>query len=96
MISYFLCKCFWQWQNNCFFKNFISEPDFVHSIDHEDYVYFFFRESAVEYINCGKVNYSYVLYLIGLVIQSAVNRADPDDEYSAYESTYDSESVPNT
>ena len=36
--------------------NLFLEPDFVHSIDHEDYVYFFFRESAVEYINCGKVN----------------------------------------
>ena len=68
MISYNLemCKCLWQLQPKCSFKNFISEPDFVHSIDHEDYVYFFFRESAVEYINCGKVYYSFVLYLIGL------------------------------
>lgn len=30
------------------------EPNFVGSFDIGDYVYFFFRESAVEYINCGK------------------------------------------
>ena len=34
---------------------FIIEPDFVSSIEDEEYVYFFFRESAVEHINCGKV-----------------------------------------
>ncbi|KAL1422103.1 hypothetical protein MTO96_003910 [Rhipicephalus appendiculatus] len=35
-------------------------PNFVSSIHYEDYVYFFFRESAVEYINCGKTVYSRV------------------------------------
>ena len=34
----------------------VSAPSFVGSIDHGDFVYFFFRETAVEYINCGKVN----------------------------------------
>ena len=33
----------------------ISAPDFVSTIEDKDHVYFFFRESAVEYINCGKV-----------------------------------------
>ena len=33
-----------------------SAPDFVSSMEDSDHVYFFFRESAVEYINCGKVN----------------------------------------
>jgi hypothetical protein len=33
----------------------ISAPDFVTSLEDGDYVYFFFREQAVEYINCGKV-----------------------------------------
>ena len=33
----------------------ISAPDFVSSIEDENHVYFFFRESAVEFINCGKV-----------------------------------------
>jgi len=35
---------------------FIPDPDFVSSLEDEDHVYFFFRESAVEYINCGKVS----------------------------------------
>lgn len=30
-------------------------PDFVNSLVHGNFVYFFFRETAVEYINCGKV-----------------------------------------
>lgn len=27
----------------------------MHSLVHGNFVYFFFRETAVEYINCGKV-----------------------------------------
>lgn len=38
----------------------LNAPNFVSSIHHGDYVYFFFRESAVEYINCGKTIYSRV------------------------------------
>lgn len=34
------------------------EPNFVGSFDIGEYVYFFFRETAVEYINCGKAVYS--------------------------------------
>lgn len=37
-----------------------SEPNFVGSFDIGEFVYFFFRESAVEYINCGKNIYSRV------------------------------------
>ncbi|UYV75681.1 smp-2 [Cordylochernes scorpioides] len=37
-----------------------TAPSFVNSLHHEDYVYFFFRETAVEYINCGKIIYSRV------------------------------------
>jgi len=33
-----------------------TEPDFVSAYDIGDFVYFFFREAAVEYINCGKVH----------------------------------------
>jgi len=37
------------------------EPQFVGSFDVGDqYVYFFFRETAVEFINCGKAIYSRV------------------------------------
>ena len=32
-------------------------PDFVSTLEDDDHVYFFFRESAVEHINCGKVSY---------------------------------------
>jgi hypothetical protein len=34
---------------------YISAPDFVSTLEDKDHVYFFFRESAVEHINCGKV-----------------------------------------
>lgn len=37
-----------------------TEPNFVGSFDIGEYVYFFFRETAVEYINCGKAVYSRV------------------------------------
>lgn len=39
---------------------FFAEPDFVGSYDVGQYVFFFFRETAVEYINCGKSVYSRV------------------------------------
>ena len=35
---------------------FTAAPDFVRGLSDEEYVYFFFREQAVEYINCGKVS----------------------------------------
>ncbi|CAH1798132.1 unnamed protein product [Owenia fusiformis] len=38
----------------------LNEPDFIASFDIGDFVYFFFRETAVEYINCGKAIYSRV------------------------------------
>eukprot|EP00095_Tigriopus_kingsejongensis_P004637 maker-scaffold291_size219542-snap-gene-1.24 protein:Tk04637 transcript:maker-scaffold291_size219542-snap-gene-1.24-mRNA-1 annotation:"semaphorin-1a isoform x3" len=38
----------------------LSSPDFVGSFEHGDHVYFFFRETAVEYINCGKAVFSRV------------------------------------
>lgn len=33
----------------------VSDPNFVSSFVYSDNVYFFFREMAVENINCGKV-----------------------------------------
>ncbi|OTF75565.1 hypothetical protein BLA29_010370 [Euroglyphus maynei] len=41
-------------------SKWLDKPNFVGSFDIGDYVYFFFRESAVEYINCGKAIYSRV------------------------------------
>lgn len=43
----------------CFFLLFPA-PNFVSSVTHGDYIYFFFRETAVEFMNCGKVIYSRV------------------------------------
>lgn len=34
----------------------VAAPNFVSSFTQGDFVYFFFRETAVEYINCGKVS----------------------------------------
>ena len=42
-------------ENNLFL---CSGPDFVASVEDADHVYFFFREEAVEYMNCGKVRLS--------------------------------------
>lgn len=33
----------------------LIDPNFVGSISYDEFVLFFFREPAVEYINCGKV-----------------------------------------
>ncbi|XP_023220113.1 semaphorin-2A-like isoform X2 [Centruroides vittatus] len=41
-------------------SKWLERPHFVGSYDIGEYVYFFFRESAVEYINCGKNVYSRV------------------------------------
>jgi len=41
-------------------SHMLDKPDFVGSFEVDDYVYFFFRETAVEYMNCGKTIYSRV------------------------------------
>lgn len=41
-------------------SKWLDKPDFVGSYDIGQYVFFFFRETAVEYINCGKSVYSRV------------------------------------
>lgn len=38
----------------------ISAPNFISSFTQDDFVYFFFRETAVEYINCGKVSFFFL------------------------------------
>lgn len=47
-----------------------ADPDFVSSYDVDDYVYFFFRETAIEYINCGKVRHCPVVY----ILRAAINQ----------------------
>ncbi|XP_049638425.1 semaphorin-6D isoform X5 [Suncus etruscus] len=41
-------------------SKWIKEPHFLHAIDYGNYVYFFFREIAVEHNNLGKAVYSRV------------------------------------
>ena len=41
-------------------SHMLDKPDFVGSFDVGNYVYFFFRETAVEFMNCGKTIYSRV------------------------------------
>lgn len=39
-----------------FFLILFKEPVFVSSITIGDYVYFFIRETSIEFMNCGQVN----------------------------------------
>lgn len=39
-------------------SKWLNDPQFVGSFEHQDFVYFIFRERALEYVNCGKVVYS--------------------------------------
>ncbi|ESO85242.1 hypothetical protein LOTGIDRAFT_93097, partial [Lottia gigantea] len=41
-------------------SKWLNEPNFVSSFDKDDKVFFFFRETAVENINCGKATFSRV------------------------------------
>ncbi|XP_070535820.1 semaphorin-5A-like isoform X2 [Ptychodera flava] len=41
-------------------SKWLSEPNFVSSYEIGPYIYFYFRETAVEYMNCGKTVYSRV------------------------------------
>ena len=38
----------------------LNSPDFVASFSFDEFVYFFFREEAVEHTNCGKTVFSRV------------------------------------
>nr|XP_022335242.1 semaphorin-5B-like [Crassostrea virginica]XP_022335250.1 semaphorin-5B-like [Crassostrea virginica]XP_022335258.1 semaphorin-5B-like [Crassostrea virginica]XP_022335266.1 semaphorin-5B-like [Crassostrea virginica] len=41
-------------------SKWLNEPDFVSAYEVDDFIYFFFREVATEYINCGKRIYARV------------------------------------
>ena len=45
-----------------------SEPDFISAYEIGEFVYFFFREVAVEFINCGKVSKDILLHFIIFII----------------------------
>lgn len=42
-------------RTNQFNSKWLNEPQFVGSFETDKFVFFLFREAAVEYINCGKV-----------------------------------------
>ena len=43
-----------------FDSTYLNNPSFVGSFEDVDFVYFFFREAAVEHMNCGKSVFSRV------------------------------------
>lgn len=57
----------------------ISAPNFVSSITKGDFVYFFFRETAVEFINCGKVSiaigFTIEMFKLQIRIEYSLNRS---------------------
>ena len=49
-------------------SHMLDKPDFVGSYEVGDHVYFFFREMAVEYMNCGRAVYSRYLSISGKIL----------------------------
>lgn len=45
-------------RTNQYNSKWLNDPQFVGSFERDDFIYFVFRETAVEFINCGKVVYS--------------------------------------
>ncbi|XP_039431526.2 semaphorin-5A [Culex pipiens pallens] len=45
-------------RTNQYNSKWLNDPQFVGSFEKGEFVYFLFREAAVEYINCGKIVYS--------------------------------------
>lgn len=43
-------------RTNQYNSKWLNDPQFVGSFENGEFVYFIFRETAVEYINCGKVS----------------------------------------
>lgn len=56
------------WQS--FERGRLAEPNFVGSLERGPYVYFFFRENAVEVANCGAAIYSRVARICKVAILS--------------------------
>ncbi|KAF0305032.1 Semaphorin-1A [Amphibalanus amphitrite] len=64
----------------------LDDPDFVSSFALGEHVYFFFRETAVEYINCGK---ACLLYCGVMALQSTTYDIDITSASSISEATSD-------
>lgn len=48
-------------RTNQYNSKWLNDPQFVGSFEHGNFVYFVFRETAVEFINCGKVSSAFLL-----------------------------------
>lgn len=53
-------------RTNQYNSKWLNEPQFVGSFETDAFVYFLFRESAVEFINCGKVSATVFYSLLNL------------------------------
>ena len=51
----------------------LNEPNFVSSYVFQDKVYFFFRETAVEAINCGKVCVNNIEKSYGFILMKVLS-----------------------
>lgn len=49
-------------------SKWLNDPQFVNSFEAGEFVYFVFRETAVEYINCGKVIITSVVAVVCALI----------------------------
>jgi hypothetical protein len=47
----------------------ITAPNFVSSLPYGDYIFFFYRETAVEYMNCGKVS-AFVVFVFDFSLET--------------------------
>lgn len=48
----------------CVCVSCFSEPYFVQAVDYRDFIYFFFREIAMEYNTMGKVSTPFMTWLL--------------------------------
>lgn len=49
-------------------SKWLNDPQFVNSFEAGEFVYFVFRETAVEYINCGKVKFTSVAFINWFIV----------------------------
>lgn len=60
-------------RSNQYNSKWLNEPQFVGSFESEKFIFFLFREAAVEYINCGKVAISKISFVFLLLLFKRIN-----------------------
>jgi len=73
-----------------------ADPKFVGSFDVDDYVYFFFRENALEHAGCGKLVFSRVARICKVIphvwkYTESVNLRTSDNGYTHKSNCTDNE-----